>query len=174
MADSSSEVTMAEAKRPLSLVAGPYGHPFHPILVTVPIGAWVTSLVLDAGSLAGGEGASGLARASAWAIATGVIGAVVAAVFGVMDFLRIPRGTAAARVALAHLGLNVGVVLAFGVSWGWRAGRGLAEPVDAGLVVLSVAALVVLGLSGWLGGKLTYTYGVRVASEHDQRDGFQR
>jgi uncharacterized membrane protein len=36
-----------DAKRPVSPIAGPYGHPFHPLLVTVPIGAWVCSLVLD-------------------------------------------------------------------------------------------------------------------------------
>ncbi|PWI10201.1 hypothetical protein DIZ27_14145 [Streptomyces sp. NWU339] len=40
-----------QAKRPVSAwLAGPYGHPFHPILVTVPIGAWVTSLVFDIAS----------------------------------------------------------------------------------------------------------------------------
>ena len=35
------------AKEPVAPVAGPYGHPFHPILVTVPIGAWVSSLIFD-------------------------------------------------------------------------------------------------------------------------------
>lgn len=29
----------------MSLLAGPYGHPLHPVLVTVPIGAWVASFV---------------------------------------------------------------------------------------------------------------------------------
>jgi hypothetical protein len=35
------------AKQPRTVLAGPYGHPFHPILVTVPIGAWVASVVFD-------------------------------------------------------------------------------------------------------------------------------
>lgn len=40
-----------QAKEPVSAVlAGPYGHPFHPILVTIPIGAWVSSLVFDIAS----------------------------------------------------------------------------------------------------------------------------
>ena len=39
------------AKQPVSaLLAGPYGHPFHPVLVTIPIGAWVSSVVLDIGA----------------------------------------------------------------------------------------------------------------------------
>jgi uncharacterized membrane protein len=40
-----------QAKRPVSAaLAGPYGHPFLPILVTVPIGAWVASLAFDIAS----------------------------------------------------------------------------------------------------------------------------
>jgi uncharacterized membrane protein len=42
---------LEQAKRPVSAVlAGPYGHPWHPILVTVPIGSWVASLVFDVSS----------------------------------------------------------------------------------------------------------------------------
>ena len=41
---------LGEAKQPVSRLAGPYGHPFHPILVTVPIGAWVASFVFDLAS----------------------------------------------------------------------------------------------------------------------------
>ena len=41
---------LGEAKHPVSRLAGPYGHPFHPILVTVPIGAWVASFVFDLAS----------------------------------------------------------------------------------------------------------------------------
>ncbi len=38
---------MRRAKEPVTVLAGPYGHPFHPILVTVPIGAWVASFVFE-------------------------------------------------------------------------------------------------------------------------------
>ena len=41
------ETAMEAAKRPVTELAGPYGHPFHPILVTVPIGAWVVAFVFD-------------------------------------------------------------------------------------------------------------------------------
>lgn len=44
-------IDVRQRKQPVSAaLAGPYGHPFHPILVTVPIGAWVASLVFDIGS----------------------------------------------------------------------------------------------------------------------------
>ena len=50
------------AKRPASAIAGPYGHPFHAMLVPLPIGAFVATLVLDLVSRASDDGA-GYARA---------------------------------------------------------------------------------------------------------------
>ena len=61
-----------QAKQPVSAPAGPYGHPFHPLLVTVPIGAWTASLVFDIAShVATGPGF--LAQGSLWLIVVGVI-----------------------------------------------------------------------------------------------------
>jgi uncharacterized membrane protein len=45
--------------------------------------------------------------------------------------------------------------------------------VSVGLIVLSVAALVALAVSGYLGGELSYRFGVRVAGEDEQRRGFE-
>ena len=45
---------------------------------------------------------------------------------------------------------------------------------SVGQIVLSVAALVFLGVSGFLGGMLAYRYGVRVAAESDQAEGYRR
>jgi uncharacterized membrane protein len=43
----------------------------------------------------------------------------------------------------------------------------------AGLIALSAVALGVLAVSGWLGGKLAYRYGVRVADEATQAQGYE-
>src|ERR1044072_3233155 len=95
------------AKRPVSAaLAGPYGHPFHPILVTVPIGAWVASLVFDVGSHLGTQPAF-LAEGGIWLIALGVVGGVPAAMVGFLDLLAIPTGTRVFRTALVHMGLNL-------------------------------------------------------------------
>src|SRR5207248_335211 len=75
-------MSLHTAKRPASaVVAGPYGHPFHPILVTVPIAAWVCSLVC-AVSAHGVDKPGFLTQGSGWLIAIGVIGAVLAAAVG--------------------------------------------------------------------------------------------
>ncbi|PBC39632.1 hypothetical protein CJ179_37245 [Rhodococcus sp. ACS1] len=161
------------AKQPVSAVlAGPYGHPFHPIVVTVPIGAWVSSLVFDVASHLVGD-PSVLTAGSVWLIAIGVIGAVVAAMFGLLDLFAIPPGTRAFRIGLIHMSLNLGVTVAYAVNFVWRRGDyGRAEAVAAGPLTLSVVSVCLLGAAGYLGGKLAFRYGVRVAAETIQAEGF--
>ncbi|MTE14062.1 DUF2231 domain-containing protein [Nocardia aurantiaca] len=163
-----------QAKQPVSAaLAGPYGHPFHPILVTVPIGAWVASLIFDLASHVAGDPAA-LARGALWLIAIGVLGALAAATVGFLDFLAIPAGTPAFRTGLLHLGLNLGVTVAFAVDFLWRRAEGTHGAVPWGPLALSVVALATLTVSGYLGGKLAYHYGVRVADEATQATGFRR
>src|SRR2546421_12202451 len=83
---------MQQAKRPVTTLAGPYGHPLHPALVAVPIGAWIASLVFDVASrLVGDPGF--LVQGSRWLIGLGVLGAVAAALVGFLDLFAIPTGT---------------------------------------------------------------------------------
>jgi uncharacterized membrane protein len=165
---------LEQAKRPVSAVlAGPYGHPWHPILVTVPIGAWVASLVFDVGSrLVDDPGF--LARGSEWLIGIGVIGAVLAALLGFLDLFAIPTSTPAFRTGLTHMSLNLLVTAAYLGNFFWRqASYGQPAPVGTGQLALSAVSLAALAVSGYLGGKLAYRYGVRVAAETDQAVGYQ-
>jgi len=159
------------AKQPVTVAAGPYGHPFHPILVTVPIGAWVVSLVFDLASRWAGEGEV-FVKGSFWLIGIGIVGAVVAALFGLLDLLAIPRGTPAFRTALTHMALNLAVVALFAVSFALRRDNLDDADVTVAGFVCSAVALALLGVSGWLGGKLAYRYGVRVADETTQAEGY--
>jgi len=161
----------SHAKHPVTRISGPYGHPFHPILVTVPIGAWVASIVFDILSRTADDGAA-FARGAYWLIAIGIVGAAVAAVFGLLDLFAIPGDTPARRVGLTHMVLNVLVLAAFVASFIWRADRGAHLETTAGMFVLSGVALAMLAVSGWLGGKLAYRFGVRVADEDAQLDGY--
>lgn len=162
-----------QAKQPVSAaLAGPYGHPFHPILVTVPIGAWVASLVFDLASWVVADPGF-LTQGSVWLIGLGVLGAVAAALVGLLDLFAIPTGTPAFRLGLVHMTLNLTVTAAYAVNFAWRqAGYGQPGPVAAGMLALSVASVIVLAVSGFLGGKLAYRYGVRVADETTQATGY--
>lgn len=160
------------AKHPASVVSGPYGHPFHPMLVTVPIGAWIGSFVLDIGSHVVDDGGA-LARGAWWMIAIGVIGAIVAALFGLLDLLRLPRRSTVLRQAMVHMVLNLAVVVAFVASFFWRMDRGVGMETSGWQIALSAVTLAVLGASGWIGGQLSYRFGVRVARETDQSDAYR-
>jgi uncharacterized membrane protein len=160
------------AKQPISaLLAGPYGHPFHPILVTVPIGAWVSSVVLDVAARAS-EDTTELALGATWLVGIGLVGAVLAATVGFLDFLTIPSGTRAHRVALLHMSLNLAVTALFLVALLLRLDH--PSSTNATALVLAVVGLAGLAVSGALGGELAYRYGVRVAAETDQTHGFTR
>jgi uncharacterized membrane protein len=163
---------LQQAKNPVSAVlAGPYGHPIHPILVTVPIGAWVASLVFDLAShLVADPGF--LARGSLWLIGLGVVGALAAAMVGFLDLLAIPTGTLAFRIGLVHAGLNLAVTAGYLGGFLWRRISDLSTSVGWGPLVLSAACLAALAVSGWLGGTLTFRYGVRVADETTQASGY--
>ncbi|WP_432169435.1 DUF2231 domain-containing protein [Streptomyces sp. 1222.5] len=168
-----ADETRLPSKRPVSaLLAGPYGHPFHPILVTVPIGAWVTSLVFDIASHVVHR-PEFLTHSSQWLIAVGVIGALLAATVGFLDLFAIPAGTPAFRTGLVHMTLNLLVTAAYVGNFLWRYGAHAdGGGVGAGQLVLSALSVAALGVSGFLGGKLAYRYGVRVADERTQAEGF--
>lgn len=164
-----------QAKQPVSgALAGPYGHPIHPILVTVPIGAWVCSLVFDISSRIV-DRPGFLAHGSAWLIAIGVLGALAAAGVGFLDLFAVPTGTPAFRTGLVHMALNLTVTAAYAIGFAWRQSDGypVGRGVTSGQLALSAVSLAALGVSGFLGGKLAYRYGVRVATESVQAEGFR-
>jgi uncharacterized membrane protein len=162
-----------QAKEPRTPLAGPYGHPIHPLLVTVPIGAWMSSVAFDL---------MGPASEDEWAYAIGakrlmdigIVTASGAAVFGLIDFLQIPRGTRAWYAGLAHMGLNAAALGLFAWNSASRAeairARVPGPAVSWWQKGLSLATSMSLLLSGWLGGTLAYGYGVRVADEEHQKE----
>ena len=164
---------MGRSKEPVSaLLAGPYGHPYHPMLVTVPIGAWVISLGFDIASQVASKPGF-LAQGSTWLIGAGLLGAVAAGLAGVLDLVVIPPGTRAFRTACTHMCVNLVLIFAYAGNFAWRyRNPSHGMPVDPRLVALSAASVIALAFSGYLGGKLTYRYGVRVASEVTQAEGF--
>jgi uncharacterized membrane protein len=159
-------------KQPTTVLAGPYGHPLHPALVAVPIGAWTASVLLDLASLVIDDAATA-SHAAWWLLGLGVVGAAAAASVGFLDLVGIPAGTKAKRVALTHMTVNLTATALFAVAWLVR--RPDVAPPDGtatGHLVLSILAFAVLSVGGYLGGELAYRYGVRVADERTQAEGF--
>jgi uncharacterized membrane protein len=132
------------------------GHPLHPILIPFPLGLLITSLVFDIVYLITRNPVFSVV--AFWMVAAGVIGGLVAAVPGLIDWLAIPRGTRARSIALWHLVGNVVAVVLFVVSWLIRVGA----PGAIAAIILSLLGVVLLGVGGWLGGELVDRLGVGV------------
>lgn len=128
-----------------ALSGTPAGHPLHPVLVTVPIGAFVGASMLDA---TGGD-----PDASRRLIGFGLATAVPTAAAGLSDW----GDTVGAerRVGVAHALSNTVALGLLAASW-------LNRRSGPGGKTLALAGLTVLGVSGWLGGHLAYAQGVGV------------
>jgi uncharacterized membrane protein len=139
------------------------GHAIHPMLIVFPLGLLGMAAIFDLIYL--GSGNAGLATASFWMIAAGIITGLLAAVFGLWDWFAIPSDTRAKRVGLLHGGGNVVVVVLFLIAWSLRlnARVGTTEYAPNGVpIVLEVIALVLALVTGWLGGELVERLGVGV------------
>jgi uncharacterized membrane protein len=135
------------------------GHPIHPMLIVFPLGLLVTSVVFDIVFLSTSN--PSFATVSFWMIAAGVVGGVLAAIFGLIDWLNIPSGTRAKGIGLWHGLGNVGVVLLFAVSWFLRRDNPSYTPSTEAFII----SLVAVGLgtvTAWLGGELVDRLGVGV------------
>jgi uncharacterized membrane protein len=137
------------------------GHHVHPMLVVFPLGLFAMSLVFDGIYLVTADPV--FAQTAYWNILAGVIGGLLAAVFGFWDWLTIPAKTRAKRIGLLHGGINVIVVVMFIASWLMRRADELHHvPSPAALVISCIAILLVM-MSGWLGGELVERLGIGVA-----------
>jgi len=129
------------------------GHPLHPVLTDVTLGAWMAGAVLDLLSM--GKRSRSLEKAADQMIALGTASAVPTALSGIADYTTIPRR--ALSTGAAHGLLNVaGLLLNLLSSWNRSLGnRNLG-------VFLSSLSLGLLGVSGYLGGELSFKYRVGV------------
>jgi len=134
-------------------------HPIHPMLVPFPIGLWIFSLVSDIiyGLGWGGPIWNDMAF---YTMAGGIVGGLAAAVPGLVDYWSM-SDPEPKKIAKMHMILNVTIVGIFIVNL-WL--RTTLAP-DARLpLILSFLGVILLGLSGWLGGELVYVHGVAVES----------
>ena len=130
------------------------GHPIHQMLVPFPFGLLATAVIFDLIYLLWGNPT--MVTVSYWMIFAGIIGALIAAPFGLIDWLAIPRNTRAKTVGMIHGLGNVVVLLLF-------IGSCLLRYSEVGPVPylpsntalgLSFVGFAFAGATGWLGGEL--------------------
>lgn len=138
------------------------GHPLHPAMVQVPVGAWISAAVVDL--------LPGQRRAATTLVALGTVSAVPAAVAGLNDWAELSRDQR--RVGLVHAAANtVGLTLYAGSLAARLTGRhGVGR-------VLAYLGLGAAGAGAYLGGHLAYKQGAQVSQSvselHRMGDGWQ-
>ena len=137
------------------------GHPLHPMLVTIPIGCFVGTLLTDIVYWRTAE--MTWANFSAWLVTVGVIIGIVAAIAGMIDFLWGRRIRERPTAWLHMAGNLIALVLAF-FNMLVHTRDGWTSVVPTGLI-LSALVVLILIVTGWLGWALVYRHHVGVADE---------
>jgi len=136
------------------------GHPIHPMLVPIAIGGFVLSFAFDLVALATGNG-NPWNMLAYYTMIGGILGALAAAVPGLIDLLSLPPGYTKG-VAVKHMLINLTVVAIYVFNAYLRSG----SPQNLKLpMILSVVTVLLLLVSGWLGGKMVFEAGVGVSTE---------
>jgi len=141
-------------------------HPIHPMLVAFPIALWIGSLVCDAIYYLGSRNLfwKGVAF---YLIAGGIIGAVLAAIPGFVDYLHLTNRRLK-QIATTHMVINLFIVALFVFNLGMRYNPSPGS--DKFGVALSVIGIFFLGISGWLGGALVYEHRVGVSEPPEEQE----
>jgi uncharacterized membrane protein len=131
-------------------------HPVHPILVAFPIGLFAFSLACDV--------IYGIVDQPVWATVAfycmggGIIGGLLAAVPGFIDFLSF-RESAIKILATKHMAANILGLIIYSVNFSLRLKDEIAF---TGALSLSVFGVIILALGGWIGGEMVYVKGIAV------------
>lgn len=134
-----------------------FGHPLHPILVTIPLGLFIASIVFDTIFVFTKNPL--LPSVSFFNISLGIVGGLLAAIFGFIDWNSIPSQTRAKRIGAWHGVGNVILVVLFSISWWLRMVYPSLIPSTLALT-FSYAAIVLGVCTAWLGGELVFRLSV--------------
>jgi uncharacterized membrane protein len=142
-------------------------HPLHPALVHIPVSMWIASVVFDLLGLAGIADQAVMARLAFYAILLGLVVVLVAIPTGIADWFGIRKEKPAWTLGIFHMALNWIASLAFSVSLGMRSRQD--SSIDSLAVILSLVGVGILLVSAYLGGRMTYAYGISVARHSKKR-----
>ncbi len=133
------------------------GHPVHPMLVPIAIGGFVLSFAFDLICFFTGSPVPWNMLAY-YTMIGGILGALAAAIPGLIDLLSLPAGYTKG-VAIKHMSINLLVVAIYVCNAWLRHGDPQALKVP---MIMSLVTVLLLLVSGWLGGKMVFEAGVGV------------
>lgn len=146
----------------MSTPASVHHHPIHPMLIVFPLGLWIFGFICYIVYMA--NGLLSWRGAALYAMGGGIIGAVLAAVPGLIDLLSL-RQSKVWSIGVTHMISNVTALALFAIAFGIGIRRSVPSTAT---LVLSILGLIALGVGGWLGGALVYEHGVGVTAKQRQ------
>ena len=135
------------------------GHPIHPMIVPIAIGGFILSFIFDIVCISSGK-VDPWATVAYYTMIGGIVGALAAAVFGLVDLISLPPGHTK-KIGLTHMVINLAVVGLYICNAWLRTGD--QTSIGGTPFFLSLIGVVLLAVSGWLGGKLVFEAGVGVS-----------
>jgi uncharacterized membrane protein len=143
-------------------------HPLHPVFAHIPTALWPSAFLFDLLSQFRADNA--LVQLAFYAILLGLLAALIAIPTGYADWTDIKPDKPAWKLGLYHMILNATVSVLWGINLALRVG-GLQTDASVpwGLVGLSGVATSILLISGYLGGRMIYAYGINVARFSKQK-----
>lgn len=146
---------------------GPPGHPAHPPLTDLTIGAYTFALIAAILSKAGIAEQS-TARAWWLALVVALVSSVLTVLTGLLDWLQISRGTPLFRTATTHMlvMITASVFFLLAAIFGHRCY--VASDVGVGPFILTIVGFAALTVGGWFGGAIVYGHGMRVLGLPDE------
>jgi uncharacterized membrane protein len=135
-----------------------FGHPVHQMLIVFPLGLLAMGVIFDLVYFATDDQI--FSAVAYWMLVAGIVGGALAAPFGFIDWLAIPRGTRAKRIGALHGGGNAVILLLFLSSVALREDA-MAVPPDIAYAC-SFLGFLMAPLTAWLGGELVNRLGVGV------------
>ena len=148
------------------LLTGFPGHPTHPPLTDATIGLYTGAAAFGVLSAVG---VSERNLAIAWwlALVAGLVVTGPTAVTGLLDWLKISRGSALWRTATAHLLAMLTATVVFLAAAIVGHGGYVDREVTDGALALTLIGFALLTLGGWLGGTVVFVHGMRVVNERN-------
>jgi uncharacterized membrane protein len=149
------------------LLKGLAGHPLHPPLTDITVGAYTFATAM---AVLSRLGVSEHNTATAWWIGliAGLVATAPTALTGFVDWLDISRGTPLWRTATLHLGTMLSATIVFAVTAGAGHSDYVAGKVSGGSLILTLVGFGVLTFGGWLGGAIVFVHGMRVLNLVDK------
>jgi uncharacterized membrane protein len=136
-------------------------HPLHPGIVPLPIGSFFVALAADVAHV--------LTKnplyydVAQFAIGIGIVTALLAAILGFIDYFGVNMSAAGRRLATIHMRINLAAVVMYAISWTLRRDHGALDTPRWPLALgLAVVPFLLLGISGWIGGKMSYEHKIGV------------